>query len=60
MDLQVLTQVGNEFRIHPDQQRQWLQLGGDYGAKLLDSRIFFFSFSSRFSISYRFSSSKSS
>ncbi|CAL1152126.1 unnamed protein product [Cladocopium goreaui] len=33
MDLQVLTQVGNEFRIHPDQQRQWTQLGGEYGAK---------------------------
>ena len=54
MDLQVLTQVGNEFRIHPDQQRQWTQLGGEYGAKLLDSRKYpLFSFSNRFRLRTR-------
>ena len=35
MDLQVLTNVGNEFQIHPDQVRQWGQVGGEFGAKLL-------------------------
>ena len=35
MDLQVLVRSGNEFKIHPDQQKQWVQCGGRITEELL-------------------------
>ena len=35
MELKVLVRSGHEFRIHPDHQRQWTNVGGDTTAQLL-------------------------
>ena len=35
MKLQVLVRSGTEFKIHPDQQKQWTQVGGTYAQEPL-------------------------